>query len=116
IGHAPGFWREISGDADQAPEAYPEGRVTSGGRLYRLFAEYPHLHADLSAGSALKALQRDPAHAREFLCRFSDRLLFGRDYYGGDLLQFLETLELPADVQQRIFSDNALRLLSPAET
>src|SRR6185295_12257502 len=37
IGHAPGFWREISGDADARSEGYPKGPVTPGGRLYRLF-------------------------------------------------------------------------------
>jgi predicted TIM-barrel fold metal-dependent hydrolase len=115
IGHAPGFWREISGDADREPAVYPTGPICEGGCVPLLLGQYPNLYADLSAGSALGALKRDPQHARDFLCRFSDRLLFGRDYYGGDLLQFLETLELPAEVQQRIFSDNALRLLSPAE-
>lgn len=111
IGHAPGFWRELSGDADHAPKAYPEGPVTPGGRLHRLFGEYPNLHADLSAGSALKALKRDPTHAREFLTRFAGRLLFGRDYYGGELLEFLQALELPAEVEEAIYRGNAARLV-----
>jgi predicted TIM-barrel fold metal-dependent hydrolase len=111
IGHAPGFWREISGDADQAPKAYPDGPVTPGGRLERLFAAYPNLHADLSAGSALNALRRDPAHAREFLDRFAGRLLFGRDFYGGDLLAFLQSLDLPPAVEQSIFYGNAQGLV-----
>jgi predicted TIM-barrel fold metal-dependent hydrolase len=115
IGHAPGFWREISGDADTDARPYPTGPVRGGGRLVPLFEQYPNLYADLSAGSALGALQRDPDHARGFLNRFSDRLLFGRDYYGGDLLQFLNDLGLPADVLSRIFSENARRLLSPQE-
>ena len=115
IGHAPGFWRGISGDAAADPSVYPAGPVREGGRLAPLFEQYPNLYADLSAGSALGALKRDPAHARAFLCRFSDRLLFGRDYYGGDLLQFLQTLDLPTDVQERIFGANARRLLSPAD-
>jgi predicted TIM-barrel fold metal-dependent hydrolase len=111
IGHAPGFWRELSGDADQAPRAYPEGPVTPGGRLYDLFATYPNLHADLSAGSALKALQRDPPHARAFLTQFADRLLFGRDFYGGELLEFLHSLDLPAAVNESILAGNARRLV-----
>jgi predicted TIM-barrel fold metal-dependent hydrolase len=116
IGHAPGFWREISGDADADPKAYPAGPIREGGRLHGLFEKHANLYADLSAGSALGALKRDPAHARAFLCRFAERLLFGRDYYGGDLMQFLETLDLPSDVQKRIFFQNAQRLLPPAET
>jgi hypothetical protein len=111
IGHAPGFWREISGDADDAPKAYPTGPVQPGGRLYGLFERYPNLYADLSAGSALGALRRDREHARSFLCRFADRLLFGRDFYGGELLEFLASLELPSEVRDRILHENARRLV-----
>lgn len=111
IGHAPGFWREISGDADQAVGNYPRGRVRAGGRLYDLFERYPNLHADLSAGSALRALKRDTAHAKRFLRRFADRLLFARDYYGGDLQTYLEGLDLPGKVLRKIFRDNARKLL-----
>ena len=111
IGHAPGFWREISGDADSDPAAYPAGPRTPGGRLTALFDRYPNLYADLSAGSALGALKRDPAHTLEFLCRYADRILFGRDYYGSDLKTFLDTLALPPDVQAKIYSGNACRLV-----
>ncbi len=113
IGHAPGFWREISGDADNDPDQYPQGRVTRHGRLAVLLEKYPNLYADLSAGSALGALRRDRAHAREFLRHWADRLLFARDYYGSDLVDFLAGLDLPADVQARIYSENALRLVPP---
>jgi len=34
---------------------------------------------DLSAGSGLNAMQRDEDHAREFLERHQDRLLYGSD-------------------------------------
>jgi predicted TIM-barrel fold metal-dependent hydrolase len=115
IGHAPGFWREISGDCAADPNAYPSGPITPDGRLHGLFERHSNLCADLSAGSALRALKRDPAHAREFLIRFADRLLFGRDYYGGELLDFLATLTLPIEVQERIFYKNALRLAPPSE-
>jgi predicted TIM-barrel fold metal-dependent hydrolase len=111
IGHAPGFWREISGDAATDPAAYPQGPIAPGGRLSGLFDRHPNLYADLSAGSALTALRRDPAHARGFLTRLADRLLFGRDFYGGDLLDFLETLDVPAPVLNKIFHDNAARLV-----
>jgi predicted TIM-barrel fold metal-dependent hydrolase len=115
IGHAPGFWREISGDADRQPHPYPSGPIVPGGRLYSLLDSYPNLYADLSAGSALGALRRDPAHARAFLSRFADRLLFGRDYYGDELLQFLKSLDLPPDVQARLFAENARQLLHPVD-
>jgi predicted TIM-barrel fold metal-dependent hydrolase len=111
IGHAPGFWREISGDAATDPAAYPNAPITPGGRLFRLFDEYPNLYADLSAGSGLTALRRDPAHAQKFVERYADRLLFGRDIYGGDLQAFLKTLELPQQIAQKLFHDNARQLL-----
>jgi len=113
VGHAPGFWREISGDSATDPAAYPKGPIIPGGRLEGLFADHVNLRADLSAGSALQALSRDPNHARAFVIRFADRLLFGRDFYGGDLLDFLVRLDLPTDVQAKIFYENALLLVPP---
>jgi predicted TIM-barrel fold metal-dependent hydrolase len=111
IGHAPGFWRYISGDADTEPEAYPKGKITPGGKVIDLLERYPNLYADLSAGSGLTALRRDAKHGREFAIRFADRLLFARDYYGGELLQFLRSLDLPAEVAEKIFFRNAQRLV-----
>lgn len=115
IGHAPGFWREISGNAEADPALYPTGNVTEGGRLYRLFDSYGNLYADLSAGSGRFALERDAAHAVEFLTRFQDRLLFARDYYGQDLHRFLATLSLPEEVVNKIYFRNAEKLVGPPE-
>jgi predicted TIM-barrel fold metal-dependent hydrolase len=115
IGHAPGFWREISGDAGGDPSAYPRGPIAPGGKLFRLFDEYSNLYADLSAGSARYALQRDPQHAKQFLTRYADRLLFARDYYGGDLHEFLQTLELDETVADKIYLRNAQKLLARTE-
>jgi predicted TIM-barrel fold metal-dependent hydrolase len=111
IGHAPGFWREISGDADSDPTSYPRGPVTSGGRLYDLFDRYENLYADLSAGSGRFALERDPEHAVKFINRYSDRLLFARDYYEQDLHNFLQTLDLDEAVTNKIYFENALKLV-----
>jgi predicted TIM-barrel fold metal-dependent hydrolase len=115
IGHAPGFWREISGDADRDPKQYPDGPVTPGGKLYRLFDHYPNLYADLSAGSGRTALARDPEHALKFVTRYADRLLFGRDYYEQDLHKFLQTLPLSAEVVDKIYWQNAERLIAPPQ-
>jgi predicted TIM-barrel fold metal-dependent hydrolase len=111
VGHAPGFWREISADAATDPATYPKGPIVGRGRLYDVFDGYPNLWADLSAGSALYALKRDPAHAAEFLTRYSDRLLFGRDYYGQALHEFLQSLPLSQQVAERIYHGNAERLV-----
>lgn len=111
IGHAPGFWREISGDADSSADSYPRGPVTPGGRLWSYFDRYPNLHADLSAGSALTALSRDPAKGREFFLRYQDRCLFGRDYFDARMHDFIKSCDLPAGAYRKIMSGNALRLV-----
>ena len=115
IGHAPGFWREISGDADASPSGRPTTKVVPGGRLIRWLQEYPQLYCDLSATSALRALDRDPAHARDFLTGFADRVLFGRDCIDSTLHDFLQTLNLPEDVMSKIYCENARRLV-PLDT
>lgn len=112
IGHGPGFWREISADADQSPKIYPEGPVVGPGKLYDLFDRWPNLRADLSGTSGLNALRRDPAHARAFVARYSDRLLFGRDTYGQDLHTFLETLDLAQDAWDNIYWAVAEKLVA----
>ena len=111
VGHAPGFWRAISGDAETNPEIYAAGPVTPGGKVVRLLETYPNLYADLSAGSGLRALRRDVERGREFVLKFADRLLFARDYYGGELFDFLSTLDLPSDVQDKIYFKNAQKLV-----
>ncbi len=115
IGHGPGFWREISADADTDANVYPGDPIVAAGRLHALFDSCPNLHADLSANSALGALKRDPTYAGEFLRRFADRLLFGRDQLGSDLYGFLQSLDLPRDVREKVLFRNALRLVPPGE-
>lgn len=112
IGHAPGFWREISGGSDDDPSPYPSGPVLPGGRLSRLFDAYPNLYADLSANSGRLALARDPEHAVRFLTSFQDRIVFGRDYYGQDLHETLQTLNLPPEITDKLYFANAEKLLA----
>ena len=111
VGHAPGFWREISGDAGCDGAQYPRGPISAGGRVQVLLEKYANLYADLSAGSGLYALQRDTDHARKFLVQFADRLLFARDGYGNDLKEYLDSLDLPPEIYKKIFSQNAQRLV-----
>ena len=52
IGHAEGFWANISGGIDQKDMGeYGEGPIKPGGAIDRLMDEYPNLYADLSAGT-----------------------------------------------------------------
>lgn len=76
-----------------------------------LFTAYPNLYADLSAGSGLRALERDPEFGRQFLIDFQDRLLFGRDYFDTRLMDFLLECQLPEEVFAKIAYKNAQHLL-----
>jgi predicted TIM-barrel fold metal-dependent hydrolase len=116
IGHGPGWWASISGDASQADlGGYPRGKPTPGGAIDRLMEKYPNLYGDLSAGSGAGAIRRDPDFGREFLVRRADRLMFGTDFLAPEQdvpqLELYATLELPEDVQRKVFRDNARRLL-----
>jgi len=111
IGHGPGFWREISGDADDNAEAYPADRVTATGRLVSLLREHENLHCDLSAGSGCNALARDLPHAGRFLAEFQDRILFGRDNSGRRHLDVLDKLELNEKIMDKILHLNAEKFI-----
>ena len=81
FGHSASFWSEISGDLKKKDKnGYPQSRVTKGGAIVRLMRHYENLYGDLSAGSGLNALKRDPDHAWKFIDEFQDRLLLGLDY------------------------------------
>lgn len=81
FGHSPGFWSEISGGVTpETKNGYAADAVAPGGVLPRLMRECPNIHGDLSAGSGLNALQRDPEHAYRFIEEFPDRLMLGLDF------------------------------------
>lgn len=112
IGHANAWWASISKVADRKELAgYPKGPVKPGGAIDRLMDHYPNIYGDLSAGSGLNAIQRDPDFGRKFLIRRADRLLFGSDYLAEgqkvDQFEHLDSLDLPPEVQRKIFRDNA---------
>ncbi len=121
IGHAQTWWSNISKDADQTV-MYPKGKVIRGGITSRLLADYPNMYGDLSAGSGFNALDRDPEHAREFLIRFQNKLLFGSDCndslgetekcIGWKQLAQLRRLVPEAPVLGRILAGNAKSLFA----
>ena len=113
IGHASGFWAYISGDyPGEGRIFYPSRKVEPGGKLPNLLAKYPNLYCDISAGSGHNALTRDKCFAKTFVEEFQNRLLYGRD---GDNdyshRKALEDLELPQAVMNKIYSENALKLV-----
>jgi len=121
IGHGPGWWASISGDATQANlGGYPKTKVVPRGAIDVLMDKYPNLYGDLSAGSGAGAISRDLQFGREFLIRRQDRILFGTDYLapGQAVPQFelfeQTLLDLPAEMKAKIFRENARKLLGLA--
>jgi len=50
----------------------------SGGITDRFLSDYPNMCGDLSAGSP-QCVHRDEDHARQFILRHQDKLLYGSD-------------------------------------
>jgi len=112
LGHAPGFWREISADADQEPKAHPTGKPIVGrGRILEYLDKFLNLNCDLSGGSGYTALSRDLDFTRKFLIDYQDRVFFGRDDFNNKLYDLLVSLNLPDAVLAKILAGNALRLV-----
>jgi predicted TIM-barrel fold metal-dependent hydrolase len=118
IGHGPGWWASISGDATQAGlGGYPKTKVAPGGAIDALMAKYPNLYGDLSAGSGAGAISRDLEFGRQFLIRRQDRIMFGTDFLSPKqaVPQFelfeQKLADLSADVKAKIFRENARKLL-----
>jgi uncharacterized protein len=78
IGHAQTWWGNISAELNPL-DLYPKERVKPGGLTDRLLADYPNLFADLSAGSGLNAMTRDPDFYRGFVERHYRKLIWGSD-------------------------------------
>ena len=120
IGHAQTWWANIDKNAD--PRAmYPKGPVTPGGLTDRWLSDYPNMFGDLSAGSGLNALLRDEEHARGFLKRHQDKLLYGSDCSDRDAqpakcsgtqqLAAVRRLAPDAQAVRKILYGNASRVL-----
>jgi predicted TIM-barrel fold metal-dependent hydrolase len=120
IGHAQTWWCNIDKACDQKT-MYPTGPVTPGGISDRLLADHPNMYGDLSAGSGLNSMMRDEAHAREFLKRHQDKLLFGSDCndrqangpqcLGAKILAAVRRLAPDKRVERKILYGNASKLL-----
>lgn len=120
IGHAQTFWANIDAKADQKT-LYPKGPVTPGGLTDRFLAEYPNFYADMSAGSGLNALLRDEDHARAFISRHQEKLLYGSDCNdsigegpkcsGSQMVAAIRRLSESRAIERKLLFENAKRLL-----
>src|SRR4051812_2192403 len=78
IGHADGFWANVSADYHNE-SVCPSGPIVRGGITDKLLGDYPNLYGDLSANSSNNALSRDPEFTKDFLARPHAKLMFGSD-------------------------------------
>ena len=125
IGHAQSWWGHI--DKNHNPKnIYPKGKVTPGGLTDRWLADYPNIFGDLSAGSGLNALRRDPEFTPEFLQRHQGKLLFGSDCpdnegrgascQGAQILATIRGNSGSKTVERKILFENARKLLRLNQT
>lgn len=100
--------------------------------LGRLMDKHPNMHADIAA--VIYEFGRQPRFAREWLIRYQDRVLFGKDSWAPSeypvYFRVLETadeyfdyyrkyhafwkmygLELPDEVLKKVYYKNALRVI-----
>ena len=120
IGHAQTWWGNIDRNHDQTA-MYPKTKVTPGGITDRLLSDYSNVYGDLSANSGLNALLRDEDHAREFLARHQDKLMYGSDCddrvgegaacSGARCLATVRRLAPNSEISEKILHANAERVL-----
>lgn len=120
IGHAQTWWANIDKKHDQ-PVLYPKTKVTPGGITDRLLKDYPNMYADMSAGSGLNSLQRDADHARWFIERHQDKMLFGSDCddrvgsgsqcQGAQIIAEIRRLSPTKAIERKLLYENAKKLL-----
>jgi len=119
VGHAQTWWGNIDKNHDQTV-MYPKGPVTAGGITDRLLSDFPNMYGDHSAGSGLNALTRDEEHARGFLERHQDKLMFGTDCndtlgrgpgcQGAQIMANVRRLFASKRIERKLLYENAKRL------
>ncbi|MBM3402470.1 MAG: amidohydrolase [Bacteroidetes bacterium] len=120
IGHAQTWWAGIDKNHTDQNVLYPKGNVSRGGLTDQLLSSYSNLYADFSAGSGLGSLVRDEDHARGFLERHQDKLLFGSDCsdslgtgktcLGANIISAIRKLSPSKVIERKILFENAQKL------
>ncbi len=120
IGHAQTWWGNIDKNHLQE-DLYPKTPVTPGGLTDRYLTDYPNMFGDFSAGSGRNAITRDEDHARDFIARHQDQLMYGSDCLdiegqgekcsGSQTLSHLRRLAPDDAALRKILSGNARRII-----
>ena len=120
IGHAQTWWGNIDKNHDQTA-MYPKTPVTAGGISDLYLSDYENMYGDLSAGSGQNSMTRDEDHARGFLDRHQNQLLYGSDCNDSDgqgercsgagTLAIVRRLAPNETAVKKILHDNAARIM-----
>ncbi len=122
LGHSQPFWAEISADVtNETRGRYPKGEVREG-RLSELMRRFPNLYCDISAGSGMNAMRRDPKFTARFIEEFSDRILYGCDIcavtnthpydFENFLIEFRRSGMISEENYAKLVRNNAIDLLN----
>ena len=114
------FVEKEDGDMpDELKSSYPVTPYEKKGILWELFEKNPNLYGDISAGSAHRALSKDPK-GYEFLQKYHKQVCFGTDRFTditepippiiGYLKEGLETGKLTQEAYDNITHKNYLRI------
>jgi predicted TIM-barrel fold metal-dependent hydrolase len=124
IGHAQMMWANIDKNPQNVIQNYPRGKVERGGLTDKYLSDYANFHADMSAGSGLNAMIRDEDHARWFIERHQDQMLFGSDCEdvaglsprctGANMINAIQRLAPDREAMRKLLYKNAQKLLKLA--
>lgn len=121
IGHSQTWWANVDKNCNDQNIMYPKTKkINPGGLTDRLLRDYPNMYGDLSAPSGLNFLVRDEDHAKWFLKRHQDKLLFGSDCpdafghgdgcTGAKIIDAIRRLAPSKKIERKILYENAKSL------
>jgi hypothetical protein len=134
-------WKKVMDEQFDIIRKHPKTKFISAhlawlgnnlGELGKLLDTYPNMYTEI--GAVIHELGRQPKQARQFMIKYQDRVLFGKDIWNPSeyytYFRLLETgdeyfpyyrkrhafwkiygLELPDDVLKKVYYKNALHLL-----
>ncbi|MEX0987671.1 MAG: amidohydrolase family protein [Bacteroidales bacterium] len=106
IGHGPHFWNHFSIPVREYL-FHQKGQINGRGVTWKMLENYNNFYCDLSGLSGYNAISRDLNFSREFLNRFSEKILFGTDNMDLGLRDLLNRMELDSEKLDRILYRNA---------
>ena len=120
LGHSQTFWANIDKNHPDQNVLYPRGKVSPGGLTDRLMSDYPNMFGDISGGSGLSSMTRDEDHARAFLTKHQDKLLYGSDCddaaghgpacQGAGTIAAIKKLSASKEIERKILYFNAKKM------